>query len=98
MLWFISIGRANKKICFDSWYASVENLRLIYSLGWDFLTRLKESRKIRVDGCSLQAVSKAVLWGGNGTLCWLKDFGEIKAFCIRAPDGTAEYWTCGRNE
>jgi putative transposase len=85
-------------VCFDSWYASVENLKLCRSLGWHFLTRLKENRKIRVSGGALQAVSQAGLTGGDGTIVWLKDFGEIKVFCVRATDGTAEYWATSLKE
>ncbi len=45
-------------VCFDSWYGSVENLKLCSSLGWHFLTRLKANRQIRVGGGGLQAVSE----------------------------------------
>jgi len=79
-------------VCFDSWYSSIENLKLIRSLGWHFLTRLKSNRQIRVRNGKLEAVSEAGLCGGNGTLCWLKGFGEIKVFRVRAIDGTSEYW------
>ena len=79
-------------VCFDSWYASVENLKLCRALGWHFLTRLKSNRQIRVSGGGLQAVSEAGLCGGDGTICWLKGFGEIKVFRVRATDGASEYW------
>jgi hypothetical protein len=79
-------------VCFDSWYASVENLKLIRALGWHFLTRLKSNRQIRVSGGGLQAVSNAGLCGGGGTICWLKGFGEIKVFRVSATDGASEYW------
>ena len=79
-------------VCFDSWYASVENLKLVRALGWRFLTRLKSNRQINVNRSGLQAVSAAGLGGGNGTICWLKGFGEIKVFRVRATDGTSEYW------
>ena len=79
-------------VCFDSWYGSVENLKLCGALGWHFLTRLKANRQIRVRQGSLQAVSEAGLTGGDGTLLWLKGFGEIKVFRVRATDGTPEYW------
>ncbi len=83
-------------ICFDSWYASIENLKLIRSLGWHFLTRLKSNRQIRVADGKLEAVSVAGLCGGDGTLCWLKGFGEIKVLRVRATDGTSEYWATNR--
>lgn len=79
-------------VCFDSWYASIENLKLIRAYGWYFLTRLKSNRQIRVGNSKLQAVSAAGLCGGDGTLCWLKGFGEIKVFRVRAKNGTSEYW------
>lgn len=85
-------------VCFDSWYASVENLKLVRSLGWHFLTRLKANRQIRVSGSKLQAVAEAGLTGGNGTVVWLKGFGEIKVFRIFATDGTAEYWATSLRE
>lgn len=85
-------------VCFDSWYGSIENLKLVRSLGWHFLTRLKSNRQIRVGGGKLQAVSGAGLGSGDGTLCWLKGFGEIKVFRVRATDGTSEYWATSLRE
>jgi hypothetical protein len=85
-------------VCFDSWSGSIENLKLVRSLGWHFLTRLKANRQIRVSGGSLQAVSETGLCGGDGTLCWLKGFGETKVFRVRATDGTSEYWATSLRE
>jgi hypothetical protein len=85
-------------VCFDSWYGSVENLKLCRSLSWHFLTRLKSNRQIRVGGGSLQAVSEAGLCGGDGTIVWLKGFGQIKVFRVRATDGTSEYWATSLEE
>lgn len=85
-------------VCFDSWYASVENLKLCRALGWHFLTRLKANRQIRAGQGKLQAVSDAGLTGGNGTIVWLKGFGEIKVFRVRATDGTAQYWATSLRE
>ncbi len=85
-------------VCFDSWYSSVENLKLIRSLGWHFLTRLKSNRQIRVKQGSLQAVAEAGLCGGNGTLVWLKGFGEIKVFRVRGTDDASEYWATSLSE
>jgi hypothetical protein len=83
-------GFTPKLVCFDSWYGSIENLKLVRSLSWHFLPRLKANRQIRDCGGKLQAVAEAGLTGGDGTLCWLKGFGEIKAFRVRATDGTSQ--------
>jgi hypothetical protein len=85
-------------VCFDSWYSSTENLKLCRSLGWHFLTRLKANRQINVSQSGLQAVSNAGLCGGDGTLCWLKGFGEVKVFRVRATDGASEYWATSLRE
>jgi hypothetical protein len=79
-------------VCFDSWYGSIENLKLCRALGWHFLTRLKANRQININRSGLQAVSEAGLCGGDGTLVWLKGFGQIKVFRVRATNGTSEYW------
>jgi len=78
-------------VCFDSWYGSIENLKLVRSLGWHFLTRLKSNRQINVNRTGLQAVSAATL-EASGQIVWLKGFGQIKVFRIIATDGTAEHW------
>ena len=78
-------------VCFDSWYASVENLKLVRSVGWHFLTRLKSNRQIRAGNGKRQAVAEAGLGGGDGTLCWLKGFGDIKVLRVRATDGASQY-------
>ena len=85
-------------VCFDSWYGSIENLKLVRSLGWHFLTRLKSNRQINVSRSGLQAVSEAGLTGGSGTICWLKGFGEIKVFRVRVTDDASEYWATSLHE
>ncbi|MEN9847286.1 MAG: hypothetical protein RL368_26 [Pseudomonadota bacterium] len=34
-------------VCFDGWYSSLENLKLIRKLKWHWLTRLKSNRLVR---------------------------------------------------
>ena len=35
-----------RKIAFDSWYASADNLKMIHRSGWTFFTTLKSNRKV----------------------------------------------------
>jgi hypothetical protein len=37
-----------RNIAFDSWYASVDNLKLVYRSGWTFYTNLKRNRKVSI--------------------------------------------------
>src|SRR5215210_2150043 len=41
-------GLSPQYVAFDSWYDGLDNLKLIRSLGWAWLTRLKSNRKVRV--------------------------------------------------
>ena len=36
-------------ICFDSWYASLKNLKAVRSYGWKWLTRLAPNRLVSKD-------------------------------------------------
>lgn len=38
-----------RNIAFDSWYASVENLKLVHRSGWTFYTNLKSNRQVSID-------------------------------------------------
>lgn len=78
-------------VCFDSWYASSENLKLCCGLGWHFLTRLKSNRLVNPDRTGLRAVSLIEI-SEAGRVVWLKDFGLVKVFRIEATDGTTEHW------
>jgi hypothetical protein len=47
-------------VVFDSWYASLKNLKFLDQLGWCWLTRLKANRLINPDGggsCPISTVS-----------------------------------------
>jgi len=41
-------GIKARNIAFDSWYASVENLKMIHRSGWTFYTNLKSNRKVSI--------------------------------------------------
>jgi len=38
-----------RNIAFDSWYASVDNLKMIHRSGWRFYRNLKSNRKVSID-------------------------------------------------
>ena len=42
-------GFSPEIVCFDTWYSSTENLKLIKSYEWHFLTRLKTNRQVNPD-------------------------------------------------
>jgi putative transposase len=78
-------------VVFDSWYGSVENLKLIRDFGWIWLTQLKANRHINPDRTGNRAVSEVDLPPGGQTV-HLKGYGLIQIFRIVTPDGDTEYW------
>lgn len=84
-------GACPEYVLSDSWYASLENLKLIRGIGWQWLTRLKGNRHINPDGKGNVALSEAVI-SESGSRVHLKGYGFIKVFGIVAKNGSIEYW------
>jgi len=83
-------GFEPRYVLFDSWYASLDNLKIIRSHNWNRLTRLKSDRHINPDGKGNVPLSLADI-SETGTEVHLKDYGFIKVFRIAAKDGSAEH-------
>jgi hypothetical protein len=84
-------GFCPNMVCFDSWYASIENLKLIRDQGWNFLTQLKSNRLINADKQGLKAVSEVEI-PESGRIVHLRGFGLVKVFRIASKDGAMEHW------
>jgi putative transposase len=78
-------------ILFDSWYASIDNLRLIRDCGWRWLTRLKANRRVSIDYARKRALATWPL-AATGTVVHLEAYGLIRVFRVVATDGDTEYW------
>ena len=76
---------------FDSWYGSLENLKLIRGFGWVWLTRLKANRPVNPDRSGSRPVAR-VDTDACGAIVHLKGYGLIRLFKIVAPDGDSEWW------
>ena len=90
-------GFTPQMVCFDSWYSSIGNLKLVRGLGWYFLTRLKWNRQVNPEGKGLKAISEIEI-SASGSVVWLKGFGMVKVFRLIATDGSAEHWATNRLE
>jgi putative transposase len=78
-------------VLFDGWYSSLENLKLLRSLGWAWLTRLKANRLVNKERQGARPLSRTEL-DARGTEVWLQGYGLVKVFKIVAPDGDVAYW------
>jgi putative transposase len=82
-------------VVFDGWYAGLENLKLLRSFQWLWLTRLKSNRQVNPDRQGLRPIS-AVEIGEQGRVVWLEGYGLIRVFKIVATDGDIEYWATNK--
>jgi len=79
-------------VAFDSWYSSLENLKMVRSKKWHWLTRLKSNRLVDPDGSGNRPISE-ILISRDGTIVHLKGYGFIKVFKIVAKNGDIEFWS-----
>jgi hypothetical protein len=84
-------GFRPRAVLFDSWYASLENLKRIRDCGWIFLTQLKANRKVDLNRRGYRAVASVPIDPG-GTIVHLEGFGAIRVFKVVSRDGDIEYW------
>ena len=78
-------------VCFDSWYASLKNLKLVARLFGRWLTRLETDRLVNPDKTSNRPLTSVNI-ASTGTVVHLKGFGFIKVFKIVVTEHHIEYW------
>jgi putative transposase len=78
-------------VLFDGWYSSLDNLKLIRSCGWVWLTRLKSNRLVNRDREGTRALTQTAITA-SGTQVWLPGYGLVRVFGIAAPHGGTTYW------
>lgn len=90
-------GFSPEYVCFDSWYSSLANLKLIRSYGWYWLTRFKSNRLINPDGSGNKPINKVDI-APEGNIVHLKGYGMVKVFKIESKKGDIEYWATNNLE
>jgi putative transposase len=78
-------------VLFDSWYASLANLKAVRAHGWQWTTQLKANRAVNPDGRGNRRLDECAL-AATGTRVHLQGYGFIVVFRIVSPDGDTEYW------
>lgn len=80
-----------KFVLFDTWYASVKNLKAIRKKEWHFLTRLKTNRLVNPDNKG-NVPLETIEIPPNGIVVHLKAYGFVKVFRIVSKDGDTQHW------
>ncbi|HEX5505242.1 MAG TPA: transposase [Thermomicrobiales bacterium] len=84
-------GFAPACVAFDSWYASLENLKALRGRGWRWLTQFKANRLVNPDGSGTRPLGECAI-SETGTRVHLQGYGFVLVFLIVSPDGDKEYW------
>ena len=79
-------------VLFDSWYASLKNLKTARSYGWLWLTRLKSNRLVNPDRKGNVNISALEEVPTEGRVVHLKDYGFVRVFRTPSRNGGVEYW------
>lgn len=84
-------GFKPKCVVFDGWDSILANLKLLRTLTWNWLTRLKSNRLVNKNRAGSMQLDEPKITA-SGTEVWLKRYGLVKLFKIVAPDGDVSYW------
>ena len=84
-------GFSPKYVLFDTWYASLENLKQVRHYGWHWLTRLRGDRVVSADDRRARPLGEVAV-SADGTVLHLRGYGLVRVFRIDASDGDTEYW------
>jgi len=88
-------------ILWDSWYSSLENLKLVRTWGWTFFVSLRSNRQVNPDGKGNRAVSKLEMKGFHEKT-HLKGFGWVELYQVhdkaRTLDGDKVRFFIGSQE
>jgi hypothetical protein len=85
-----------KRILFDSWYASAENLKLVHRLGLTFFTTLKSNRMVSLSKEGGWIHLDEIAWTAerlkNGVMVKLKEVPfKVQLFKVVATDGNIDW-------
>ncbi len=78
-------------VVFDSWYASLANLKAIRGHSWRWVTQLKANRLVNPDGAGNRPRGDCAI-SETGTRVHLHGYGFVLVFLIALPDGGRECW------
>ena len=78
-------------VLFDSWDASLANLKAVRGHGWHWTTQLKANRAVNPDGGGNRRLDSCAI-AETGTRVHLQGYGWIVVFRLVSRDGDTEYW------
>jgi putative transposase len=87
-------GFEPEHVCFDSWYTSLDNLKLIRSLGWRWFASMKGNRQVD-PGWQGNVSLESLDVPNEGRVVHLRGYGTVKVFKVVSKDGDVGYYATG---
>ena len=84
-------GFKQKFVMFDTYFASVKNLKATRGKEWNFLTRLKSNRLVNPDNTKNMPLETVEI-PPEGIVIHLKAYGFVKVFRIVSKKEDTQYW------
>lgn len=85
-------GFKPKFVLMDSWYSSIDNLKLITQrLSWNFICSLKSNRKVSVTKGIYVSIADLGLANKQVRKVWLKEYGHVLVCKMVATNGDITY-------
>ena len=84
-------GFSPHAVLFDSWYASVKNIKFIRGLEWRFICNLKSNRLVSEQKGTYVPIQDLNLANKQVRQVWLKEFGTILVCKLVARNGDITY-------
>ena len=78
-------------VLFDSWYASLENVKAIRDKGWFWLSQLRSNRRVNPEGAGNLPLATVAI-PQEGRQVHLRGYGFIRVFRTVSKDGDVEHW------
>ena len=72
-------GFEPERVLWDSWYSSLENLKLLRQFKWPFFVALKSNRKVNPDGEGNRPINQ-LDWSSHSQRGHLKGFGWVQMY------------------
>jgi hypothetical protein len=86
-----SRGFEPEYILFDTWYASLDNLKAIRGLGWKWLSRFAHNRNVSTEEERNIPISTITI-PEKGREVYLTGYGKVRVFKVTDKEGKAAYW------
>jgi putative transposase len=88
-------GFTPEVVMFDSWYASLANLKHLRAQNWPWLCRLKSNRQVDPDDTGNRAIAEIDI-PEAGLQVHLKGYGFIKVFRTVTPHCDVQHWATNK--